>query len=343
MNFLGDSQRQGLASTLVSQCLKCKQLLRCHTSKMVVCNEENHYATNVGAVLAQIATGGGASQLEEQLSCVTVPALSKKSFMHLERSLGTLFEATVSQQLLSAGKQERQLAVLNGCYHNGVPAITVVVDAGWSKRSHKHSYNAKSGVGVIFGAATKKLLFIGVRNKYCSVCAVSEHHNLPTPSHQCFKNWSGSSCAMEADIILEGFRMSEGIHGLRYLWFIGDGDSSVYNSLITGVPTYGYAITKVECVNHAVKCYRNRLEALCKDKPQYRGQDGLTISMMKRITHGARCAIRMHSTTGDVSALRHDLRNGPRHCFGDHRNCNSAFCKHVNENPESKLHLHYGL
>ena len=118
---------------------------------MVVCNEENHYATNVGAVLAQIATGGGASQLEEQLSCVTVPALSKKSFMHLECSLGTLFEATVSQQLLSAGKQERQLAVLNGCYHNGVPAITVVVDAGWSQRSHKYSYNVKSGVGVIQG------------------------------------------------------------------------------------------------------------------------------------------------------------------------------------------------
>ena len=83
MNFLGDSQHQGLASTLVSRCLKCKQLLWCHTSKMVVYNEENHYATNVGAMLAQIATDGGASQLEEHLSCVTVPALSKKSYMHL--------------------------------------------------------------------------------------------------------------------------------------------------------------------------------------------------------------------------------------------------------------------
>ena len=170
------------------------------------------------------------------MSCVTVPALFKKSFMHLEHSLGTLFEATVSQQLLSAAEQERQLAVLNGCYHNGVPAITVVLDAGWSNRSHKHFYNAKSGVSVIFGAAIKKLLFIGVRNKYFSVCALSEHHNLPTPSHQCFKNWSGSSCAMEADIIFEGFWMSENIHGLRYLWFISDRDSLVYNSLIPGVP-----------------------------------------------------------------------------------------------------------
>ena len=35
----------------------------CHTSKVVVCNEENHYATNGGVVLAQIATGDGASHV----------------------------------------------------------------------------------------------------------------------------------------------------------------------------------------------------------------------------------------------------------------------------------------
>lgn len=49
------------------------------------------------------------------------------------------------------------------------PTITVVVNAGWSKRSHKHSYNAKSGDGIIVGVETKKLLHVGVHNKYCSV------------------------------------------------------------------------------------------------------------------------------------------------------------------------------
>ena len=111
--------------------------------------------------------------------------------MKLEHLLGTLFEATVSQQLLQAGEQETAGCVEWLLHINGVSAITVVIDTGRSKRSHKHLYNAKNGVGVIFGAATKKLLFMGVRNKCCSVC-------LPTPSHQCFKNLSGSSCAMEA-------------------------------------------------------------------------------------------------------------------------------------------------
>ena len=48
---------------------------------------------------------------------------------------------------------------------------------------------------------------------------------------------------------------------------------------------------------------------------------------MKRLTTGARCAIKMHSKTGDVGQLRKDLRNGPSHVFNDHTNCSASFCK----------------
>ena len=37
----------------------------------------------------------------------------------------------------------------------------------------------------------------------------------------------------------------------------------------------------------------------------------------------------MHSSTGNVQQLRHDLRNGPSHVFGDHRKCNPQFCRHT--------------
>ena len=69
-----------------------------------------------------------------------------------------------------AGEEERQLAIERGDYHQGVPAITVILDGGWSKRSHGHSYNANYGVAIITGQATGKLLHIGVRNKYCQAC-----------------------------------------------------------------------------------------------------------------------------------------------------------------------------
>jgi len=48
-------------------------------------------------------------------------------------------------------------------------------------------------------------LFIGVRNKYCSIFQKTCANNKDPPVHFCYKNWNGTSTAMEADIIVEGF------------------------------------------------------------------------------------------------------------------------------------------
>ena len=96
--------------------------------------------------------------------------------------MGTAFKAMVGENLLNAGQKEKQLVIEQKNYHNRVLAITVV-DAGWSKCSHKYFYNANSGVEVIVSAAAKALLFIGIRSKYCSVCAISGRNNVTAPSH----------------------------------------------------------------------------------------------------------------------------------------------------------------
>ncbi len=77
--------------------------------------------------------------------------------------------------------------------------------------------------------------------------------------HVCFHNWNASSSEMETDIILEGFLEAEQVHGVRYTGFIGNGDSSVSPTLLTSVPGWGHAIKKLECANHACKCYRGAL------------------------------------------------------------------------------------
>ena len=275
---MGECRRQGLNSMLISKCPKCHKLFKLNTSQQLQIGQRYHYSTNIGAVLGQIATGGGTAHLEEQLACVDVPSISKPHFVKLEEALGYMFNATVTQGLLSAGKKERQIAISNNSYCEGTPACTVVVDGGWSKRSHKHSYNANSGVAIIYGAETKNLLHIGVRNKYCFTCAAAEHKGVTIPQHTCYKNWFGSSCAMEADILVEGFKQSETLHGLRYIRMIGDGDSSVYHAVRTGVPSYGRLVQKLECANHAVKCYRSNLEKLAKENSQFKGRNGLTSS-----------------------------------------------------------------
>ena len=118
-----------------------------------------------------MVTGGGHSPLEETLSVLRVPVMSKKSFINSERDIGCWWKEKLDKSMKEAGEEEKRLAEERGSFHDGVPAISVIVDGGWCKRSHKHSYNANSGVGTIAGKETRKVLHIGVRNKFYTACA----------------------------------------------------------------------------------------------------------------------------------------------------------------------------
>ena len=89
----------------------------------------------------------------------------------------------------------------------------------------------------------------------------------------------------------------------------------------------GRHVQKVECSNHAVKCYRGGLEKLAKDNASFRGRSALTPSKIRQLAKGMKCAIVHNSTTKDVNAIRHDLRSCPQHCFGDHQHWSNSFCK----------------
>lgn len=85
-------------------------------------------------------------------------------------------------------------------------------------------------------------------------------HKTPE-EHVCYKNWSGTSTAMEADIIVEGFKQSLKSNNLIYSHLIGDGDSSVMKKINLAKP-YGndVIVKKVECTNHILRNYSNRLK-----------------------------------------------------------------------------------
>lgn len=75
--------------------------------------------------------------------------------------------------------------------------------------------------GVIIGAETKKILFLGIRNKVCSACMFYKKNNLSIKKHECSLNFTGPSTAMEQDIIVEGFCASIDQHGIVYKYLIG--------------------------------------------------------------------------------------------------------------------------
>lgn len=160
----------------------------------------------------------------------------------------------------NAGIEERQLAIENvDVTDTGIPYITVIVDGGWSNRSHGHRYTANSGVACVIGLRTKKLLYVGVRNKYCYMCQYLLKNNKTTKHDACFKNWDGSSPGMESDMIVEAFKCSFEMHKVEYRCMIGDGDTSVYVKVKENV-LYRRNIIKKECANHVVKCYTKSLK-----------------------------------------------------------------------------------
>jgi len=97
-----------------------------------------------------------------------------------------------------------------------------------------------------------------IRNKYCFICQKAETLNKSATSHLCYKNWTGTSTAMESDIIVDRFSQSVKTHNLIYRNLIGDGDSSVIKKLIK---PYGadFLVKKIECTNHILRNYSTRL------------------------------------------------------------------------------------
>lgn len=106
----------------------------------------------------------------------------------------------------------------------------------------------------------------------CAVCSKAVYYSKDPKPHTCYKNWSGTSTAMEADIIVDGFTHSIDMHGLIYDKLIGDGDSSVMKKLLIAKP-YGpdQRVKKIECSNHILRNYCNRLRDIATRRKSANG------------------------------------------------------------------------
>ena len=108
-----------------------------------------------------MVTGNGYAPLSESMPVMGISTMTKAAFISAEQHIGSWWWELLQESMKIAGEEDRALAIANNSYHQGVPAITVIVDGRWCKRTHRHTYNAKSGVGIIIGKQTGKLLFIG--------------------------------------------------------------------------------------------------------------------------------------------------------------------------------------
>lgn len=73
--------------------------------------------------------------------------MSAKMYHSFQSVLQDDIKGTAWSEMKAARDEERKYAIESGSVdNNGIPLITVVADAQWSKRSYKTKYDAFSGV-----------------------------------------------------------------------------------------------------------------------------------------------------------------------------------------------------
>ena len=139
MSLTGEMYRSGMASVLSARCNNCRAEIAFSTShKVKGVGTGKRWESNVAAVWGQMTTGGGHARLNEVMSTLGVPVMTKKAFTATESAIDKCWWESLEASMKQAAEEEKKMAVERGSYHEGVPAIRVILDAGWSKRSHKH-------------------------------------------------------------------------------------------------------------------------------------------------------------------------------------------------------------
>ncbi|XP_067203566.1 uncharacterized protein [Linepithema humile] len=330
---LVNSRRRGLLTQLFFKCQMCNYEANIWSEP----SEPNKLDLNKAAVATTITIGNGYAQLEEFCAGINIPCMSEKTYIKYRENVVDDFQKIAMESMKMAGELEKQLALERNETINGIPYITVVADGSWMKRSYGNTYDSLSGVGAIIGYRTRKVLFIGIRNKFCTVCDMAERIGHEPHSHKCYKNFdrNASSTRMESDAIAEGFKNSLEMHGLIYRTVIADGDSSVYQSIKNNAPYREQKVTvrKIECSNHLLRNLSKKLKTVAETaQPKQHRKRGFVqlrkvvgnniLKIRKEVVEAATLRreenIPHHSK---ATELQKDILNIPSHIFGEHKRC----------------------
>ncbi len=200
------------------------------------------YALNNRFVMAMQTVGLGSTDLTQILGSIGVKSTPcpRHVWDHCESSIGTVERAitdaiirkTFERTSENTGKNKNQKYHLPSPAMNSDhnqqsmrPGIAVSFDMGWNTRSSGNMYNSLSGQAVMYGCHTGQPIAWRVIAKQCNVCQKATNQKISPDPHECPRNYSGSSKAMEAEAAR---RMLISLWAQRYhvTYIVGDDDAT---------------------------------------------------------------------------------------------------------------------
>lgn len=189
-------------------------------------------------------------------------------------------------------------------------------DAGWSTRGSGRQFNSDTGHGALIGTETGKIVAFDVKSRRCRKCEAAAKENRTVEVHECYRNWTGSSKAMEPAMGVEMIsELKEKNCAVKSLTM--DNDSTT----IQRVRAIHGNIEKRCDTNHTKKGVRNSLYASNTTHKDLRNTK--TVKYIVRMIMYA-----LHQNQGDVLGVRSRLQQVVPHMFGDHTKCDTVWCEY---------------
>ena len=125
--------------------------------------------------------------------------------------------------------------------------LTVSSGGTW----HNRGFTSLYGVVSLIDAYTGKVIDIFVKSAYCHWCAVNKSKKgtaeyegeYEINKESCQANHEGSAGKTEVDAVIEIFLRSAKNLGVRFMKYIGDGDSKTYSGILKAA-LYGKDVVK---------------------------------------------------------------------------------------------------
>lgn len=287
--------RKGLACKLEIQCSACKFSDSTMTSAIL---RDRLYSVNVSLVYGLRAIGKGL-RAAQMLCCLMDLPKPVSNFSLYNKKISQSLQEVSTASMKNAANEAKEL--------NESKDIAGALDGTWHKRGH----TSLNGVMALTSVDTGKVIDVEIMSKYCQTCGKSTNN---TPHLNCKKNYSGTSGGMEVTGAVEIFKRSEQTRSVRYVKYLGDGDSKGFKKVVEEEPYgKGVTITKLECVGHVQKRMGAKLRRLRKEMKGEKLEDGKGLSGRGRLTDSEidnlqlyyGLAIRRNSE--DVKAMAKDI------------------------------------
>lgn len=314
------SKRKGLASLIQFLCDDCNKTTESYSSPFAASTK---FEVNLRFVYGMRVIGKGQQGAESLCATMNLPPPPSR-FQDYNTLLRNYCEDVANECMQEAAKEASEFHIEEDTDNDDdlfddvdddedesnvekLSNVGVIMDGSWQKRGH----TSLNGFVSACSFDTGKILDVECMSKFCHSCKTNKK---PCKQESCMKNYEGVSGGMESQGAVSIFKRSVEKYNLRYVKYLGDGDSKGYQDVQESEP-YGsnVKISKLECVGHVQKRMGSRLRTKVKAMKGKKLSDGKIISGKGRLTKKTIDSLQnyfglaIRRNRGNLKAMRKDV------------------------------------